>query len=602
MHFSEPSVLPTSFPLQPKMKVENGMSGYQFAHVEVYSVKGAPGGQAKRKNGQRAWTAQEILDEAERRELSSLHIAKGGPPPEIVPGDVDNFQSLRDAHVRASSKKESFPYTKKDGTLSKRQRKLRADAASLYTCVISLPVLTEDALADPALKSDCMRLMGQAMAHERQRLESLGGRMMMGVVHWDERNVHVHLYGLDPAKGRVDHLHPGRSAKTAFHETHKGKPAKDVKKAANAAYCDAMREWQNDLHRDVFSDAGLLRFGPRRARLSTAEYNKLKAAKAQEAVDRKRADAAKTRRATYEGALADIVREAGSAIQESARASNEVTKQKVDLLVREGDAEGKAVLAEQEVIRGREMSHNAEAKMRAIEVGINAIETRQMDYRPAKEKKPEGLKFGPAAPKDEAKRMTLAEAVRPAYDFLVGIAKKALGLRQKEADLGQKEAEHAEARHHEEAEMRRRAAVIERAEKAAGRTVPNDVSAIAQARPLEVSHDAFPGALFVTLDMNVAKLSEKFETTTNVDMMKAHRATSDAVLICRERPEIAGDFVRGQQAIEAVAALRGFDLETGKHDPAKATDKALAARHDDQLPNPMKVVMKDRQRQRQRGD
>ncbi|WP_170311752.1 hypothetical protein [Sulfitobacter sabulilitoris] len=578
------------------------MSGYQFAHVEVYSAKGAPGGQAKKKNGQRAWTAQEILDEAERLELASMHVAEGGPPPEIIPGEVDDFPSLRDAQVRASSKKESFPYTEKDGTVSKRQRKLRADAASLYTCVISLPVLTEDALADPALKSDCMRVMGQAMEHERKRLESLGGRMMMGVVHWDERNVHVHLYGLDLEKGRVDHLHPGRSAKTAFHEAHKGKSAKDVKKAANAAYCDAMREWQNDLHRDVFSDAGLLRFGPRRARLSTAEYNKLKAAKAQEAVDTRRADAAKARRATYEGALADIVRKAGSAIQESAKASNEVAKRKVDLLVREGDAEGKAALAEQEINRGREMSHNAEAKMRAIEVGLNAIETRQMDYRPEKEKKPEGLKFGPAAPKDKAKRTTLADAVRPAYDFLVGIAKRAFRLRQKEADLTQKEAEQADERRHQEAEMRRRAAILEKTEKAAGRNIPDDIAAIAQDRPLENNHDDFPGACFVTRDMDFSKLSEKFDETTNLDLMKAHRATSDAVLICQERPEILDDFVKGQQAIEAVAALRGFDLETGKHDPAKAADKALATRHEDQLPDPIKVVRKDLQRQRQRGD
>ena len=602
MHFSEPSVLPTSNPLQRKMKVENAVEGNQFVHMEVYSAMGAPGGQAKRKNGQRAWTAQEILDEAERQRLSSLHVADGGPPPEIIPGDVDNFQALREAHVKASSKKESFPYTKKDGTKSKRQRKLRADAPSLYTCIVSLPVLTENALVDPVLRSDCMRLMGEAMEHERKRLEGLGGRMMMGVVHLDESHVHVHLYGLDLSKGRVDHLHPGRAAKTAFHAAHKGEPAKDVKKAANTAYCDALREWQSDLHENVFSDAGLLRFGPGRARLSTAEWKKLKAAKAQEAKDRMRADAAKARWATYEGALADIVRRAGSSLQDSAKASNEVTRQKIDLLVREGDADSKAVLAEQEITRGREMTDNAEAKMKAIEVGMEAIETRKMDYRPAKEKKPEGLKFGPTAPKDEAKRMTLAEAVRPAYDFLVGIAKKALGVRQKEADLAQKEAERADARRHEEAEMRRRAAVIERAENTAGRTVPDDILAVAQARPLEVSHDAFPGAWYVKRDMDVAKLSEKFEKTTNVDMMKAHRATSDAVLICKERPEIANDFVRGQKAIEAVAVLRGFDLETGKHDPAMAKDKPLASRHNDQLPDPIKVVSTDRQRQRQRGD
>jgi hypothetical protein len=198
--------------------------------------------------------------------------------------------------------------------------------------------------------------------------------------------------------------------------------------------------------------------------------------------------------------------------------------------------------------------------------------------------------------------MTLADAVRPAYDLLVRIAKKAFGLRQREADLAQNEADQAEARRHQEAEMRRRAAVIARAEDAAGWTVPDDVIAVAQDRPLEISHEAFPEAWYVTHGMDVTNLSEEFEKTTNIDMMKAHRATSDAVLICRERPDIANDFVRGQQAIEAIAALRGFDLETGKHDPTKAKDKAMAARHNDQLPEPIKVVRSDRQRQRQWGD
>jgi len=48
--------------------------------------------------------------------------------------------------------------------------------------------------------------------------------------------------------------------------------------------------------------------------------------------------------------------------------------------------------------RGREIAHSAEAQMRAIKVGMDAIETRQLDYRPAKPKKPEGLNYGPAAP------------------------------------------------------------------------------------------------------------------------------------------------------------------------------------------------------------
>ena len=472
------------------------MEGYQFAHMEVYSAKGAPGADAgttaKRKNGQRAWTAQEILDEAERLELASLHVADGGPPPEIIPGDVDTFDALRDAHVIATSKKQSFQYTKKDGSVGMRHRKLRADAASLYTCVVSLPVLTEDALADPALKSDCMRVIEQAMQHERKRVESLGGRMMMGVVHLDEKHVHVHLYALDPLKRRVDHLHPGRAAKTAFYEAHKGKPSKDVKKAANGAYCDAMRAWQSDLHENVFADAGLLRFGPGRARLSTAEYHKQKAAKAQEAKDRDRAEAAKARRETYEAALAGAIRQAGQAVQESAKASTEAAKKKVDLLVWESDVAAREAEAREEVRRGREIAHSAEAQMRAIKVGMDAIETRQLDYRPAKPKKPEGLNYGPAAPKDPAKRTTLTEAIRPAYDFLVKIAKKAFGIREKDEELRQKTLAHEAEIEAQEAEMRRRATVVASAERKAGRSVDAEVNAVSTDHIHAKTHACFP--------------------------------------------------------------------------------------------------------------
>lgn len=74
-----------------------------------------------------------------------------------------------------------------------------------------------------------------------------------------------------------------------------------------------------------------------------------KASKAQEKKDRELAEAAKAARATYEGALANIVRQADSSLQESAKASNGVTRQKIDLLVREGDADSKAVRAKQEI-------------------------------------------------------------------------------------------------------------------------------------------------------------------------------------------------------------------------------------------------------------
>jgi hypothetical protein len=271
------------------------MQGYQFAHMEVYSAKGAPAGRdkgtAKRKNGQRIWTAQEILDEAERLEHASLHVPDGRPAPEILPGEVDSFDALRKAHAKASSVKEAaFERVGKTGRKQTVRRKLRADAASLYTCVVSLPVLTEDALRDPELKADCMALLHAALEHERGRIEDLGGTMMLGVTHWDESHVHAHLYALDMKIGRVDHLHPGRAAKKAFLAEHaeSGREPRVLNRAGNMVYCNAMREWQDDFHEGVFRDAGLLHYGPRRERLPTAAYNHAKTAAAERAADAER--------------------------------------------------------------------------------------------------------------------------------------------------------------------------------------------------------------------------------------------------------------------------------------------------------------------------
>ena len=95
------------------------MEGFQYAHLEIYSVKGAPGaaepGSGKRKNGTRAWGASDVLDEAERVPLASLHVIANRPAPQIIPGASRNFADLRKAHEKASSIREKFNYTRPDG-------------------------------------------------------------------------------------------------------------------------------------------------------------------------------------------------------------------------------------------------------------------------------------------------------------------------------------------------------------------------------------------------------------------------------------------------------------------------------------------------------
>lgn len=262
------------------------MEGYQFGHLETWSVAGCTGSPhhaERRANGERAWTAAEILDEAERAPGASFHVEPGGEVPQILPGAVASFDELRAAHAVAAGTRESFDYTDpKTGTKGVRNRKLRRDARTLFTAVFSLPVETAAARADPVLRARCVEALETTIAHEANRISALGGTVMMAVAHWDERMVHAHLYALDPVRGRVDHLHPGRAAKRAFEEDprHAALAKAERNKGGNRAYCAAMRAWQDDLHRGVFHRQGLLRLGPRRERLSRADYQQAKRAAA----------------------------------------------------------------------------------------------------------------------------------------------------------------------------------------------------------------------------------------------------------------------------------------------------------------------------------
>lgn len=255
------------------------MQGYQFAHMETWSRQGGAiqNGRLEtvRRNGQRGWSAQQIIDEAERVPDACEHVPYTGRKPLILEGTCGSFDELRKAHEAASTVKLSFPYRdKKTGKTSTRRRQLRADTHSLYTAVISLPVTAEEALADPEKMRECMSVLRMAKRFEQSRIEAAGGEFAMAVIHYDEHHLHMHLYGLDRVRGSVNALHPGRAALDDFRERHgaRCKRGTDLFQRSKRAYCDAMREWQGDLHREVFSRVGLLRYGPKRERLSHSDY------------------------------------------------------------------------------------------------------------------------------------------------------------------------------------------------------------------------------------------------------------------------------------------------------------------------------------------
>ena len=392
----------------------------------------------------------------------------------------------------------------------------------------------------------------------------------------------------------MDHLHPGRTAKKAFHEAHKdGEDRKAVAKAGNKAYCDAMRGWQDGYYEGVFDLAGLMRYGPRRARLSTSEYRRHAAAKAALGRDEARAEAAHEKHARL------------------AAETTAMEDDKARLAERERAVGAREKTAGEEITRGKAMTSSAEAMMEAIKTGCEAIETRAIDYREANDDKPEGLKYGPNKPSKKADRTALADRIRPAFDFLVEVARRAWELRaKKEAVDAQEDAQDAreaqQRKRHEEqeagaAELRRRAAVLEAEQDAAGRVAPRTVVDLAQGRPLALDVASFPGAWAIAPGADQRAIREELDGLTNVALRDRWMATRDAVRLTEDDAALRTRFGLGVRVLEHGAGQRGFDLETGRHHPGRATDPDRARLHTDSDHRPIRVVRTVRDHQPTRG-
>lgn len=577
------------------------MQGFQFARLEVYSAKGAPGAKpdqiGKRKNGDRAWTAAQVMDEAERVALASEHIIPGRPGPELLPGASKDFPSLRAAHAAAASVKETFAYTKKDGAKQKRKRKLRADAATLYSSIYTLPIKAADALADPELAEMCRTVLTRAMAFETGRIKAFGGSVELGVIHWDEEFVHIHILALDRKRGRVDLFHPGRVAKKAFHAEHRDeKDRGTANKAGNKAYRDAMSGWQDDVFEAVSKRAGLLRFGPRRARLSRAEYKAAKVAAESRVEDEKRLaelNAKVAKEKVYHEKLRDAARE--------------IEKRDKESRAREADTA-------EAFEKASGLKASAEAKARAIVEGMAAVDERVLDYAEATPEKPHGLVYGPKAPKDKKQRKRLRDRLRPAYDVLLSYARRVFNIRKAEERLARLEgkaheraealeaqrAEFEEHRQREEVKQRAKANVLAEAYEKIWNRAPAAIRMILDPGSVEVDEKSFPDAWAVPHDAEPKWVRASLDRRTNLDLRALASANRDAVLLSDEAPELQARFKRGLTLAVAEAKARGFDLETGRHHPEKAKDAARANLHTDQLPKPVLVRQTVRERQRTR--
>ncbi|WP_349963496.1 hypothetical protein [Rhizobium sp. ZPR3] len=144
---------------------------------------------------------------------------------------------------------------------------------TLMTIVVSHPYTVEEIEADPEKRREVERWEALNVAWARREL---GDDLRAVVRHTDERQWHLHIYGLpgDPEM-RASLFHPGQVAKAAVLAAGpvEGEDDKAMRRRSDRAYKDAMREWQDGYFRAVGMPAGLTRLGPAQRRLSRVEWH-----------------------------------------------------------------------------------------------------------------------------------------------------------------------------------------------------------------------------------------------------------------------------------------------------------------------------------------
>ena len=231
--------------------------GYQFAHVETYSLHGST---MKQKEGQARKTVGDILAEALRDAGHVSHLIAEGyttSPPTFLHGDEAALRSIPD-----KIQQQLDAYNATSG-----KAKTRKDMHTLLAGVDSFPREVMD--ADPDRYDRWKQV-------ELERLKRLHGSRLVAVVeHLDEAHPHLHYYVLAPAD------EPDAKMMVAGHRACKDAGIRPTTKEGRPVYAAAMRAWQDDYYREVGHPLGLERFGPQRLRLTRKEWATRKHANAE---------------------------------------------------------------------------------------------------------------------------------------------------------------------------------------------------------------------------------------------------------------------------------------------------------------------------------
>ncbi len=313
---------------------------YQFAHIESFSRSGGKTGKL---------TIAQVIAEAKRTPESCLHVLQPKPPVKIWGCDLDMLTQRHDDLVCSA----------KEILTNGKERAIRKDTPSLFTCVLSHPATPEECHRDPMVRSAVEAWAKDSINWLRKELESKGGSLECAIMHIDESHVHLHTYGLHPS-GHADRLHPGKVAKkdSVAAALQTGDDKQTANRIGDKAYVGAMRAWQDSYSQDVGLPHGLTRLGPSRRRLSRAEWHLEKAAAkaVNKARDMERAamEGAKAAEAERQHILEKAKQNSMAITGEAAVRMNQATRaeqkaknrtDQIDILIRSAQQERAQILA-----------------------------------------------------------------------------------------------------------------------------------------------------------------------------------------------------------------------------------------------------------------
>jgi hypothetical protein len=228
---------------------EEIIMGPQFLHVETYARKGA-----HKKNSSECKSSMfDIRDEMIRLPHACSHV-ENPRPPVVLYGDHPS-EVIMIAAGRASHAK------------NKAGRKLRCDSPVIMVGVASWPQPHAVLANDPEAKTRCDHWRDNAIVWLKERW---GDNLMSVIEHVDETFPHIHFVIVPPLEADrhlwIGSVHPGHRAERDIAQS--GGTKRDQRQAHNAE----MKKLQDDYYEDVGVKFGLTRVGPRRQRLTRAEW------------------------------------------------------------------------------------------------------------------------------------------------------------------------------------------------------------------------------------------------------------------------------------------------------------------------------------------